>query len=339
LTISISYLPTVDDGKHGWPWTSDTPDSEADFDDSLDWPRITVVTGTYNQGPFIEETIRSVALQGYPNLEYMIFDGGSTDETVAIIEKYDGVIDYWESKSDRGHGHAVNKGYGRATGDIVASLNSDDIYTPGALLRVGKAFMDSPGCASVSGKMRLETLNHETINVKRPQPFDPEHYFRGGMNPGHPAVFLSKSTINSVGPVDESMDTSWDRDYWIRLGLRLPEAVHIEVPEELAIARLWSGNQGSIWKGNAELIDSHEIFRAHLSILEKSFRSEEITPAQMKLRRGAYSIEMMRYATNCAAGHKRVEAARYGLLSSLKDPSMIMQKTFWALWKNIVKLG
>jgi glycosyltransferase involved in cell wall biosynthesis len=94
------------------------------------WPKISIVTPSYNQGQYIEETIRSVIMQGYPNLEYIVIDGGSTDNTVDIIKKYDKDIAYWISEKDRGQTHALNKGFERATGDILAYINSDDVYMP-----------------------------------------------------------------------------------------------------------------------------------------------------------------------------------------------------------------
>ena len=97
------------------------------------YPRISIVTPSYNQGQFIEQTIRSVLLQNYPNLEYIIIDGGSTDNTVETIEKYEQYITYWVSEPDRGQSHAINKGFARCTGEIMAWLNSDDLYLPSAL--------------------------------------------------------------------------------------------------------------------------------------------------------------------------------------------------------------
>ena len=103
-------------------------------------PKISIVTPSFNQGQFIEETIRSVLDQDYPNLEYLVIDGGSTDQTIDIIRKYETQLSYWESEKDRGQVHAINKGLARATGDIFAYINSDDIYLPGTFATVAKYF-------------------------------------------------------------------------------------------------------------------------------------------------------------------------------------------------------
>src|SRR6476660_5121907 len=96
-------------------------------------PRISMVTPSYNQGAFIEETIQSVLDQGYPNLEYIIIDGGSTDNTLDVIRKYERYLAFWVSEKDQGAADAIAKGFARITGSIMAYLNSDDIYMPGAL--------------------------------------------------------------------------------------------------------------------------------------------------------------------------------------------------------------
>ena len=104
------------------------------------WPKISIVTPSYNQGQYIEETIRSVLLQNYPNLEYIIIDGGSTDNSVEIIKKYEPWISYWVSEPDQGQSHPINKGFEKATGEIFAYLNSDDLYVPGCLQCVARDF-------------------------------------------------------------------------------------------------------------------------------------------------------------------------------------------------------
>lgn len=116
-----------------------------------DWPRLTVVTPSFNQGSYLEETIRSVLGQGYPHLEYIIMDGGSTDQSRAIMEHYAPWLTHWESVSDRGQAHAINKGFALATGDYVAWQNADDTYRPGALAAVAAAVRDHRGVDVVYG--------------------------------------------------------------------------------------------------------------------------------------------------------------------------------------------
>jgi glycosyltransferase involved in cell wall biosynthesis len=130
---SLKELPPPPAHKKGWPWTEQTDPLPNYQPDGSEWPRISIVTPSYNQDKFIEETIRSVLLQGYPNLEYIIIDGGSTDTSLDIIKKYEKYITYWISEIDRGQSHAINKGFSIATGEIFAWLNSDDLLKPNAL--------------------------------------------------------------------------------------------------------------------------------------------------------------------------------------------------------------
>ncbi len=146
---TLSELPVPPPGKIGWPWMEDSlqfPDTiysmeckaySTGMPDGHPWPKISIVTPSYNQGQFIEETIRSVLLQGYPNLEYMIIDGGSTDNSVEIIKKYEKHLAYWVSEKDRGQAHAINKGLKLATGEFAAYQNADDIYWANCFERVG----------------------------------------------------------------------------------------------------------------------------------------------------------------------------------------------------------
>src|SRR5262245_40759296 len=165
-------LPPPPPEKTRWPWTQSdvqpAPPSE-----SFAWPRVTVVTPSFNQGAFIEETIRSVLLQDYPNLEYLVVDGGSTDSTLEVIKTYEPWIDYWVSERDRGQTHAINKGFSRATGEILAWLNSDDTYEPHAIRTVVRHMM-ATGAVVTYGNCNLidETGARTSVVVQHPGSFE-----------------------------------------------------------------------------------------------------------------------------------------------------------------------
>src|SRR5881628_3421443 len=137
----LNELPAAQVGKTGWPWTEESRRLQDQMPDGRPWPRISVVTPSYNQGQFIEETIRSILLQGYPDLEYLVLDGASTDNSVEIIKQYSPWLSYWTSEPDSGQSDAINRGLKMATGDFATWINSDDMLCKNALadhaLRVG----------------------------------------------------------------------------------------------------------------------------------------------------------------------------------------------------------
>jgi len=134
-------FPPPPPGKTGWPWDALLPSPQPG---DADLPSITLVTPSYNQGQFIEETLRSVLLQGYPRLEYIVMDGGSRDGTVEILKKYGPWLAHWQSEKDGGQTAAINQGFARATGELRGWQNSDDYFLPGALLAAGRAARDRP---------------------------------------------------------------------------------------------------------------------------------------------------------------------------------------------------
>ncbi len=332
----ITKIPSALNQSTGWPWDSEIPDTKDVENKANLWPGITVVTPSYNQGQFIEETIRSVLFQRYPNLEFFVMDGGSTDNTIEIIKYYEPWIDHWESQQDKGQSHAINKGWQRSTGSILAFLNSDDVYLPGALLQVAKAFKKAPLSASVSGVTRYASLSGETVATKSLRSFAPGHYLRGGLNPGQPSMFLARSTYETVGLVDESLHLSLDRDYWIRIGLKLPDAEHVQIAEELAVAKLWAGNNATLWSGSPQAgTMARKIHIEHLRILAKTFLSPDLPPSLKMVHRAAYAIEIMKYAQACLQSGNRKEALKQAMLSVLRYPLLIRRRGFWGLLKRI----
>jgi glycosyltransferase involved in cell wall biosynthesis len=135
--------------KIGWPWDVENLTDVKNSGIDLEYPKITVLTPNYNYGHYLEETIRSVLLQGYPNLEYIIIDGSSSDNSIDIIKKYEPWLTYWVSETDRGQTHAINKGLEKATGDIFNWINSDDILMPGALFAIAQGMQDSDAFVGV----------------------------------------------------------------------------------------------------------------------------------------------------------------------------------------------
>lgn len=192
------------------------------------WPRISIVTPSYNQAPFIEETIRSVLLQGYPDLEYVIMDGGSTDGSVEIIRRYEPWLGYVHVGSDEGQAAAIREGFRHTTGEILAYLNSDDIYLPGALGRAAQFFARRPRVVLANGDAYLVDVNGRA--VRRWYALRPNRFLTANMckqNWAQPACFWRSWAYERVGGVDPALRYCLDLDLFIRLmgvgpGRRIP---------------------------------------------------------------------------------------------------------------------
>lgn len=183
------------------------------------WPKISIVTPSYNQGQFIEQTILSVINQNYPNLEYIIIDGGSTDNTIEIIKKYEKHIMYWVSEPDRGQTHALNKGFAKCTGDIMAYLNSDDYYAEGVFFRISEIFKD-PSVNIINGECAWFWEGSDKINIQKARNVSYQRllkYWIGDVIPAQPSVFFRKSVLDHVGYPDESLIYGMDVDMWIKM--------------------------------------------------------------------------------------------------------------------------
>lgn len=181
-------------------------------------PKISIVTPSFNQGKYLEKTILSVLEQGYPNFEYIIIDGGSTDNSVEIIKKYEQHLKYWVSESDRGQSHAINKGFEHTTGDLLAWLNSDDWYAPGALTAVAELYAANSDVGAVvgAGEMVDEAGNRMLYN----QPLDVTIDTLFGWLKNffwQPSCFFTKNAWDNCGPVDEDAHYAMDLDLWLKI--------------------------------------------------------------------------------------------------------------------------
>lgn len=161
-------------GKFRWMWRTKPCTFPKHTPDGLAWPKLTVITPSFNQGRFLEETIRSVLYQGYPNLEYIVIDGGSSDGSVEIIRRYQDRLAFWVSEKDGGQSNAINKGLSRATGEIVGWINSDDVYTKRSFHAVMSYFAREPEVGLVYGGRILLDENSTVSGWSPGVAFDPE---------------------------------------------------------------------------------------------------------------------------------------------------------------------
>lgn len=183
----------------------------------MNYPKISVITPSYNQGKFLEETILSIINQGYPNLEFIIMDGGSKDNSIDIIKKYESSIAYWVSEKDRGQSHAMNKGIEIATGDIVSTIFSDDLLLPGALLKVAEEFNDAPDNVSIiHGGTVLFNSRKDLGEEWGPGNPSYERYL-SGLCFSHTAGFVKKKYLDIVGFYNEKRHYGMDYDLYSRL--------------------------------------------------------------------------------------------------------------------------
>ncbi|MGI8654629.1 MAG: glycosyltransferase family 2 protein [Pyrinomonadaceae bacterium] len=183
----------------------------------MNLPRITVVTPSFNQGHLIEETINSILDQNYPNLEYIVIDGGSTDATLEVIKKYEHKIDYWTSETDGGQSEAINKGLRRATGDIVTWLNSDDLFLPDVLQTVARYFNEYDA-ALIHGRTVLFGNGTKEL-IKGAEDDDLEVRYLSGMAFPQPSSFFKKRVLDEQGVLDESLHYGMDYDLMVKIAL------------------------------------------------------------------------------------------------------------------------
>ncbi len=198
------------------------------------FPLVSIITPSYNQSAFLEAAIQSVLSQDYPNLEYIIIDGGSTDGSQDIIRAHASRLAYWVSEPDRGQADAINKGLSRARGEFVAWLNSDDVYLPGALRRAVSVLQSDPALGMVYGDLNSINPTGETFHTITYAQYDLADFLAFRII-GQPAVFMRRSVLERAGPLDPSYKYLLDHHLWIRIS-RIAAVKY--VPEAWAAARI-----------------------------------------------------------------------------------------------------
>lgn len=198
-------------------------------------PKLTIVTPSYNQAAFLERTILSVLNQGYANLEYIVVDGGSTDGSVDIIRKYEKHLAWWVSEKDGGQSDALNKGFARATGEIVGWQNSDDLYLPGAFDRAVSAFAGDPRAEVVFGNRADIDSSGAITGESRFVPFSSIVYQYEGISFGTQALFWKRDLFDRFGLMDTGLHLAMDYEFFMRAALA--GCRFLRVPEYLGAMR------------------------------------------------------------------------------------------------------
>ena len=286
---NTSKFPSPLPGKTGWPWTTTSELLPDKMPDGSPWPKISVVTPSYNQGKFIEETIRSVLLQGYPNLEFIIIDGGSTDNTLEIINKYEPWLDYWVSEPDRGQSHAINKGWDKCNGEIISWLNSDDLYLPNSLRIIAETYKNSKEAIIFIGGCSICNENLEEIFYKLPKYLDSKDLITGGGVVGQPSVFFIRDILYEIGGLDETLSYVMDWEFWIRIGMYYGNKEQKLINEVLSIARVWDGSQSAIGVARFDTTSEQKNANERFKVLDNLFTDQNIALRYQNIKNLAYS--------------------------------------------------
>jgi glycosyltransferase involved in cell wall biosynthesis len=330
-SLTLCDLPDPPSGKVGFPWTEQT-ESITNCSAS-DLPRISIVTGSYNQGKFIEETIRSILLQGYPNLEYIIIDGGSTDNTTEIIQKYSPYLAYWVSEPDRGQSHAINKGLSKISGQIWAYMNSDDRYEKYTFQAVAHQFQKNKNLFWVTGHAEYINEIGNSLEVLIPQPFQgmKETLVRWE-GPRAVAIqvsnFMSKLVLERYGLFDETLHYCMDAEFGMRL--LVDDITPIILPTVLAKARLHSSSKTVTQSSLGAFIEEDlQIARQFLPKLDQAERNY----VEQKIAECRFFVELGKVAYFQQTGNLGKFSLKM-LQMLIRNPSYLFYRATWGLLRQ-----
>lgn len=235
-----------------WPWRTTWWQRRCNSRVPRDCPKLSVITPSFNQGRFLEQTILSVLNQDYPNLEYIVIDGGSTDDSVEIIRRYEHRLAYWISEKDNGQADAINKGLKRATGEIVGWLNSDDLYLPWTFRRAVAHLAANPEAAMVCGaRLMIDECSRVSGFAFLPaySPRNREYSI------AQETAFWRASVHQRIGWLDEALHFAMDVDFFVRMHFNYRIDT---IPQLLGCFRCYPQNKSSTMqetaRANSELI-------------------------------------------------------------------------------------
>jgi glycosyltransferase involved in cell wall biosynthesis len=286
----------------------------------MDLPKISIVTPSYNQGQYIEETILSVLNQNYPNLEYIIVDGGSKDDTVEVIKRYEKHITYWVSEKDRGQVHALNKGLEKATGDIFAFINSDDVYLPGAFFAIVDYFREHPDCAWLCGDTIMFGKDHRTELFRAVVPKSAAHALSWAAHCPQPGMFWKLELVTSG--FQECWPYDFDHDMYVRLLLDGHKCDHLDLP--VAAYRLHPTSK-TVAEGNRQ--------EAEFDLMAEHYENRLVGAGQRWCRATRY----IRQAYKLGQAQNSGEGAKLLFRALLTHPESLAQRPFWGTLRLLLK--
>ncbi|MFM8321702.1 MAG: glycosyltransferase family 2 protein [Chloroflexota bacterium] len=301
--------------------------------DSL--PLVTLVTPSYNQGRFLEAALRSVLEQDYPRVEYLVYDGGSNDQSQAILQRYADRLAYWETAPDRGQAHAINKGLARSRGELLGWLNSDDVLAPGALRRAVEALQANPQVDVVYG--RLVRIDEQGRRL--PTPVLPKDRLTYGLERvigecivNQPGALWRRGVMERVGLLDERLRYNLDYEYWMRIAVNGGRFLRLD--DTLALFRLSreSKTVGQAAEMALEQLDTLERLLAQPDLPERLGLAPEQVRRQARYARAVIGLHacygfLKQRRWRAAAGWLGYAAAR--------DPALLFDRR----WRDLLQAG
>jgi glycosyltransferase involved in cell wall biosynthesis len=320
--VTLDQLPPPPAGRTGWPWTEQSPPLPPDLNGKR-WPRVTIVVPSFNQGQYLEETLRSILLQSYPDLELIVVDGGSTDQSVEIIRKYQQHITWWASERDKGQSHAINKGFARATGAIRGYLASDDVLEPGALQAVARAFGAGTSGGNLSADWIVGHVRYQEDGVGSwPLRAYAENSFADWFLHcpiPQPGSFWSADLHRLAGEFREDLHYYFDYEFWLRLRF-LHQRRPVILDRELAVYRLHPASK-TVANNAAFHVEGRMIRAGYERLLSDSQR--------LRLWFARRRHRARRHGSRClasAASGQRLLAARFLLSAVALWPGVLFDR-------------
>jgi glycosyltransferase involved in cell wall biosynthesis len=282
--------------------------------------KFSIVTPSFNQGQYLEQTIRSVLDQRFEPLEYIVIDGGSTDESVNIIKRYQDRLAYWESERDRGQVHAINKGLARATGDVFAFVNSDDVFLPGAFQGVADYFSRHPDCHWLCADTIMFGPGYKSELIQARVPRSAAQCLSWDYKAPQPGMFWKRELMESG--FDEGWPYDFDHDLYVRLLLSGHVCEHLSLP--VAAYRLHP-----VSKTVAEGYRQDAEFDRSAAFYENQLRGAD--------RRWCRSTRLLRQSYQASREGKTGDAGRLLMRAFLIYPEAVTSKPFWGCLRQLSK--